>query len=170
MDRLVPDVAAPGVSILPYVLGLTGVSRHRLPGENPKDGVAPMSDGASGPGARIARAAAIRERSGCPALSKTMTARELKNRTGDALRAVGQGEQVLITRRGKPFALVVPATAAPRESEDDALLETLRVNARRRPLPFSSYEEFRAWSRGLSSSTRARSSSTSRSRKTRARD
>ena len=53
MDRLVPDVAAPGVSILPYVLGLTGVSRHRLPGENPKDGVAPMSDGASGPGARI---------------------------------------------------------------------------------------------------------------------
>src|SRR5436309_984524 len=79
---------------------------------------------------------------------RTMTARELKNRTGDALRAVGQGEQVLITRRGKPFALVVPATAAPRESEDDALLETLRVNARRRPLPVASSEQCRRWRRG----------------------
>src|SRR5207249_5427930 len=89
-------------------------------------------DGASGPGARIARAAAIRERSGCPALSKTMTARELKNRTGDALRPVGQGEQVLITRRGKPFALVVPATAAPRESEGVAGDATPLLRGRRR--------------------------------------
>src|SRR5438128_11532532 len=100
---------------------------------------------------------------------RTMTARELKNRTGDALRAVGQGEQVLITRRGKPFALVVPATAAPRESEDDGLLETLRGNARRRPLPLSSYEELRAWSRGSSSSPPVRSPWTSGCRKSRAR-
>jgi prevent-host-death family protein len=99
-----------------------------------------------------------------------MTAKELKNRTGDALRAVGQGERVLVTRRGKPFALVVPATNTPRDEEDDALLEALRRNARSQPVPFASYEEFRTWSRGSSSSTRARSSSTSRSRRTRARD
>jgi prevent-host-death family protein len=89
---------------------------------------------------------------------RTMTAKELKNRTGDALRAVGRGERVLVTRRGKPFALVAPAPAAPREAEDEALLDTLRRNASTHPLPFSSYEEFRAWSRGSSSSTRGRSS------------
>lgn len=42
---------------------------------------------------------------------KTMTAKNLKNKTGKAMRAVSRGEKVIITLRGKPFALISPATA-----------------------------------------------------------
>lgn len=41
----------------------------------------------------------------------TMTAKELKNRTGEALRAVEQGRRVLLTRRGRPVALMMPLGA-----------------------------------------------------------
>jgi prevent-host-death family protein len=41
----------------------------------------------------------------------TMTAKELKNRTGEALRAVAQGRRVLLTRRGRPVAVMTPAGA-----------------------------------------------------------
>jgi len=39
---------------------------------------------------------------------KVITAKELKNRTGEALRYVAKGGRVLITRRGKPLALLSP--------------------------------------------------------------
>ncbi len=42
----------------------------------------------------------------------TMTAKELKNRTGDAFRAVGRGDRVVLTRRGKPAAVMVPVESA----------------------------------------------------------
>jgi len=38
----------------------------------------------------------------------TMTAKELKNRTGDAFRAIARGERVMLTRRGKTVAVLVP--------------------------------------------------------------
>lgn len=38
----------------------------------------------------------------------TMTAKDLKNRTGDAFRAVSRGEKVVLTRRGKPVAILLP--------------------------------------------------------------
>ncbi|MFA4828953.1 MAG: type II toxin-antitoxin system prevent-host-death family antitoxin [Thermodesulfovibrionales bacterium] len=41
---------------------------------------------------------------------KTMTAKNLKNKTGEAMRAVARGEKVVVTLRGKPFALMTPAT------------------------------------------------------------
>lgn len=41
---------------------------------------------------------------------KTMTARNLKNKTGEAMRAVSKGERVVVTLRGKPFALISPVT------------------------------------------------------------
>ena len=41
---------------------------------------------------------------------KIITAKELKNRTGEALRLVSKGEKVLVTRRGKPFAYISPFT------------------------------------------------------------
>ncbi len=47
----------------------------------------------------------------------TMTAKELKNRTGDAFRAVSRGERVLLTRRGKTVAVLVPVDFPNREDE-----------------------------------------------------
>jgi prevent-host-death family protein len=41
---------------------------------------------------------------------KSVTAKELKNQTGKVLRRVGSGERVLITKRGKPWAVLSPAT------------------------------------------------------------
>lgn len=45
----------------------------------------------------------------------TMTAKELKNRTGDAFRAISRGDRVVLTRRGKPVALLVSVA----EAEED---------------------------------------------------
>ncbi len=39
---------------------------------------------------------------------KVATAKELKNRTGEVLRRVSLGERILITRRGKPVAVLSP--------------------------------------------------------------
>ncbi|MBI5369310.1 MAG: type II toxin-antitoxin system prevent-host-death family antitoxin [Planctomycetes bacterium] len=50
---------------------------------------------------------------------KTMTARDLKNRTGDAIRAVRNGEPVLITFRGRPLATMQPCAAAPGRAGGD---------------------------------------------------
>jgi len=37
-----------------------------------------------------------------------MTAKDLKNRTGDAFRAVGRGESIVLTRHGKAVATIIP--------------------------------------------------------------
>lgn len=47
----------------------------------------------------------------------TMTAKELKNRTGDAFRAIGRGDRVVLTRRGRPAAVMVPLAGADAEDE-----------------------------------------------------
>jgi prevent-host-death family protein len=39
---------------------------------------------------------------------KSVSAKELKNHTGKILRQVGSGEKVLITKRGKPCAVLSP--------------------------------------------------------------
>jgi prevent-host-death family protein len=41
---------------------------------------------------------------------RTMTAKDLKNHTGKAMRTVSKGEKVVVTLRGKPFALISPVT------------------------------------------------------------
>jgi prevent-host-death family protein len=53
----------------------------------------------------------------------TITAKDLKNRTGAALRLIKAGERILITVRGKPQALLIPveeniAEPAMREMQD----------------------------------------------------
>jgi prevent-host-death family protein len=48
----------------------------------------------------------------------TLTAKELKNRTGDAFRALRRGDRVIVTRRGKPMALMMPL---PESSDADEL-------------------------------------------------
>ena len=47
----------------------------------------------------------------------TMTAKELKNRTGDAFRAISRGERVVLTRRGKTVAVMVPLAYPDRDDE-----------------------------------------------------
>jgi antitoxin (DNA-binding transcriptional repressor) of toxin-antitoxin stability system len=39
---------------------------------------------------------------------KSMTARELKNATGDVARALRRGERILLTFRGKPLGTIEP--------------------------------------------------------------
>jgi prevent-host-death family protein len=39
---------------------------------------------------------------------KSISAKELKSRTGEVLRRVEEGEKVLITKRGKPCAVLSP--------------------------------------------------------------
>jgi prevent-host-death family protein len=41
---------------------------------------------------------------------KSISAKELKSRTGEVLRRVEEGEKVLITKRGKPCAVLFPVT------------------------------------------------------------
>ena len=41
---------------------------------------------------------------------QSVSAKELKNRTGEVLRRVGEGEKVLITKRGKPCAILTPVS------------------------------------------------------------
>jgi prevent-host-death family protein len=104
---------------------------------------------------------------------KTVTAKDLKNRTGEALRAIGRRERVLITRRGKPYAVLLPVEDVPDEPGDavERLREEIRADARRHPPPFRRPEEMIAWMRGrpATSLTRGRSSSTSRSPRIRGR-
>lgn len=42
---------------------------------------------------------------------RSVSAKELKNKTGEVLRKVGQGERVLIMKHGKPCALLTPVKA-----------------------------------------------------------
>jgi prevent-host-death family protein len=57
---------------------------------------------------------------------KPMTARELKNSTGEVVRTLRRGESILLTFRGKPLAAIVPVGEGDRE-----------------PTPIRPYEE--AW-------------------------
>ena len=41
-------------------------------------------------------------------MSSTVASRELRNNTGDLLRRVDAGEQIVITKRGTPVAALVP--------------------------------------------------------------
>ena len=53
---------------------------------------------------------------------ETMTAKDLKNHTGKVMRTVSKGEKVVVTLRGKAFALISPVTD-----------ETLEKNSLRPP-------------------------------------
>ena len=43
---------------------------------------------------------------------KTLSARDLKNRTGDVLRALRRGDSLVLTFRGKPVGRIVPYAAS----------------------------------------------------------
>ncbi len=87
---------------------------------------------------------------------KTMTSKNLKNKTGEAMRAVSRGERIVVTLRGKPFALISPVTAEslervslrPAEEAWKDIEDTLR---RTKP-EFKNTREAIAWTRKRSQS------------------
>ena len=44
---------------------------------------------------------------------KTFTAKDLKNRTGEVIRSIKQGEEIIVSYRGKPLAKFVPLKETP---------------------------------------------------------
>lgn len=61
----------------------------------------------------------------------TVGAFEAKTHLSSLLERVERGEEVLITRHGKPIARLVPAAAADRAQVDEAIakLKALRINS-----------------------------------------
>lgn len=83
---------------------------------------------------------------------KVTTAKELKNRTGEALRHVARGGKVLITRRGKPLAVLGPAgEGGSREPEairpPAQAWAAIEARLKATKPPFASWREALRWSR-----------------------
>ncbi|MDP3298134.1 MAG: type II toxin-antitoxin system prevent-host-death family antitoxin [Thermodesulfovibrionia bacterium] len=80
-----------------------------------------------------------------------MAAKELKNKTGEAIRTVSKGRKVLITLRGKPFALILPVTTANLEKSDLRPIDTAWTdieNTLKRSKPeFKNLKEAMDWTR-----------------------
>ena len=47
----------------------------------------------------------------------TVSSRELKNKCAEVLRRVRRGERIMVTNRGKPVAVIIPAAEAPVEED-----------------------------------------------------
>jgi len=54
---------------------------------------------------------------------KSCSAKERKNHTGEILRQVGSGEKVLITKRGKPCAILSPIENGPVDDKSIRLFQ-----------------------------------------------
>jgi len=81
-----------------------------------------------------------------------MTARDLKNSTGEVVRALRRGESLLLTFRGKPLGTIAPLT--PHDSErsavpayDEAWAEIERQLGRTEPR-FATWQDAEDYTRG----------------------
>ncbi|MCX5811305.1 MAG: type II toxin-antitoxin system prevent-host-death family antitoxin [Proteobacteria bacterium] len=82
---------------------------------------------------------------------RTVTAKDLKNKTGDAIQAVSRGEKIVVTLRGKPVALISPINAEMIEQQSlrdmdvawDDIGRTLQASKPR----FKNVEEAMGWTR-----------------------
>ena len=61
---------------------------------------------------------------------KTITAKDLKNRTGDVIRRIKQGETILVSYRGKPLARVSPVRDISILEDLSGVIETRDIDAR----------------------------------------
>lgn len=85
--------------------------------------------------------------------TKVMTAKELKNKTGTALKYVSKGGKVLVTMRGKPVAVISHPDLQKRKSEepmlrplDEAWKDIEETLDKTKPF-FTSWREAEDWSR-----------------------
>ncbi len=82
---------------------------------------------------------------------RTVTAKDLKNKTGEAIQAVSRGEKIVVTLRGKPVALLSPINAEELEQQSlrdmdtawDDIERTLKASRPR----FKNVEEAMDWTR-----------------------
>lgn len=83
---------------------------------------------------------------------KTITAKELKNRTGEALKTIARGEKLMVTFRGKPFAVFSPASeeatikGKPLRPFTEAWKD-IEKTLRKTEAVFPRWQEATAWSR-----------------------
>ena len=54
---------------------------------------------------------------------KTVTAKDLKNRTGEVISAIKRGEEVMVSYRGKPLGKFVPLKETPILKEVSGLIK-----------------------------------------------
>ncbi|NWF55636.1 MAG: type II toxin-antitoxin system prevent-host-death family antitoxin [Syntrophaceae bacterium] len=82
---------------------------------------------------------------------RTMTAKDLKNHTGEAMRTVSKGEKVVVTLRGRPFALISPVTSALLEKVSMRLPEEawkdIETTLRKTKPKFKNFREAMNWTR-----------------------
>lgn len=83
---------------------------------------------------------------------KPMTARDLKNSTGEVVRTLRRGESVLLTFRGKPLATIVPLRDDEHETASIRPYEEawgqIETQLRRSKPRFASWREAEDQSRG----------------------
>ena len=79
---------------------------------------------------------------------KKMTAKELKNETGQALQWAARGEKVLITRRGKPVAWLIQATEAPPTIDAESAWAEIENALEGSPPAFDHWQNAVSWFRG----------------------
>ncbi len=76
---------------------------------------------------------------------RTIGAFEAKNRLGQLLDLVEQGEEVMITRRGKEVARLVPTQATVSRADARAALQRIRTRAEHRRLGRFNWAEWKVY-------------------------
>jgi prevent-host-death family protein len=82
----------------------------------------------------------------------TVTAKQLKQRTGEVIRRVKSGERLTVTYRGKPVAIISPSTTGETKtlkelrSIDEAWADIEKTLGKTKP-EFEGWKEATAWAR-----------------------
>jgi len=61
---------------------------------------------------------------------ETITAKDLKNRTGDVIKRIKRGESVMVSYRGKPLARIIPVTGTSILEELSGIIKTCDTDAK----------------------------------------
>ncbi|PIZ38918.1 type II toxin-antitoxin system prevent-host-death family antitoxin [Candidatus Aquicultor secundus] len=82
---------------------------------------------------------------------KKVTARELKNKTGEIIRKAREGEKFLITVRGKPAAAILPAEYLEKKTGDlrpaEQAWKDIEETLKQSSPEFKTWQEAMAWTR-----------------------
>ncbi|MEK6725128.1 MAG: type II toxin-antitoxin system prevent-host-death family antitoxin [Deltaproteobacteria bacterium] len=83
---------------------------------------------------------------------RTMTAKDLKNHTGEVMRSIFKGEEIVVTLRGKPAAVILPFVESakkkplrPRPFEE--AWKDIEKTLKKTGPEFKTWQEAMGWSR-----------------------